>query len=409
MEGERRQMNIYERFGVKPVINVAGAMTRYGGTIVGQQVLDAMEEAAHYSVPLDRLQAAASRVIAARTHAEAGIVTCGASHALTLATAACICRWDVAKMNRLPHTEGMAHEVVIPMHHMSGYDHAIQAAGARIIPAGVFNDTPEPLTVRPVDRWELAACITEHTVAIACAPLPGSHPPLEQIIEVAHAHELPVIIDAAPRVPPMKNLHLYIDMGADLVAISGGKGIRGPQASAILCGRRELIGSALLQMLDLAGERFDDWNPPAELIPKEKLHGKPLHGIGRSGKVTKEAIIGLLTALESFTDEEFSALCATRRELLTGMLAHVTGLAGVHVGPDEDGDEYYPMLKVVVDAPAAGIDAMEVARRLKGGEPAIYFEESAVEQGILYIDSLNLQDRDTAELVGRRLRDACGR
>jgi hypothetical protein len=91
------------------------------------------------------------------------------------------------------------------------------------------------------------------------------------------------------------------------------------------------------------------------------------------------------------------------------MLAHVTGLAGVHVGPDEDGDEYYPMLKVVVDAPAAGIDAMEVARRLKGGEPAIYFEESAVEQGILYIDSLNLQDRDTAELVGRRLRDACGR
>ena len=100
-------MNIYERYGVKPVVNVAGAMTRYGGTIVGQEVLDAMEEAARYSVPLDRLQAAASRVIAARTHAEAGIVTCGASHALTLATAACICGWNVARMNRLPFTEGM--------------------------------------------------------------------------------------------------------------------------------------------------------------------------------------------------------------------------------------------------------------------------------------------------------------
>ena len=402
-------MNIYERYGVKPVINVAGAMTRYGGTITGQQVLDAMEEAAHYSVPLDRLQAAASRVIAAKTHAEAGIVTCGASHALTLATAACICRWDVARMNRLPHTEGMPNEVVMPMHHMSGYDHAIQAAGARIIPAGVFNDTPEPHSVRPVDRWELETCITEHTVAIAYAPLPGSHPPLEEVVAVAHSHDLPVIIDAAPGVPPMANLHRFIDMGADLVAISGGKGIRGPQASAILCGRRDLVGSALLQMLDLAGERFDDWNPPAELIPKEKLRGKPLHGIGRSGKVTKEAIIGLLTALESFTDEEFSALCAVRREWMAALQGHVTGLVGVQAGPDEDGEEYYPILKVVVDAPAAGIDAMELARRLKGGEPAICFEESAVEQGILYIDSLNLQDRDSAELVGRRLRAALGR
>ena len=95
--------------------------------------LDAMEEAARYSVPLDRLQAAASRVIAARTHAEAGIVTCGASHALTLATAACICGWDVARMNRLPFTDGMPNEVIMPLHHISGYDHALQAAGARLI------------------------------------------------------------------------------------------------------------------------------------------------------------------------------------------------------------------------------------------------------------------------------------
>jgi D-glucosaminate-6-phosphate ammonia-lyase len=401
-------MNIYERYGVKPVINVAGAMTRYGGTIVGQEVLDAMEEAAHYSVPLDRLQAAASRVIAAKTHAEAGIVTCGASHALTLATAACICRWDVARMNRLPHTGGMPHEVVMPMHQMSGYDHAIQAAGARIIPAGVFNDTPEPHSVRPVDRWELETCITGHTVAVACAPLPGSHPPLEQVIEVAHAHGLPVIIDAAPGVPPMANLHRYVDMGADLVAISGGKGIRGPQASALLCGRRDLVGSALLQMLDLAGERFDDWDPPAALIPKEKLRGKPLHGIGRSGKVTKEAIIGLLTALESFTDEQFSALCAVRREWMAALQSQVAGLAGVEVGPDEDGEESYPMLKVVVDAVVAGVDAMEVGRRLKAGEPAIYFEECDAERGVLYIDSLNLQDRETALLVGQRLKAALG-
>lgn len=399
-------MNIYEKYGVKPVVNVAGAMTRYGGTLMGRRALDAMEEAAHYSVPLDYLQAAASRVIAERTHAEAGIVTCGASHALVLATAACICGWDVARMNRLPHTDGMPNEVVMPMHHISGYDHAIQTAGARLVPAGVFNDTPEPFTVRPTDRWEVEDCITERTVAVTYAPLPGSHPPLDEVIELAHAHGLPVIIDAAPRVPPMANLHRYIEMGADLVAISGGKGIRGPQASAILCGRKDLIGSALLQMLDLAGERFDEWNPPSELIPKEKLRGKPLHGIGRSGKVTKEAIIGLLVALEDFSEEEFAAACAARLELVRAIEAHLAGIPGVQVKLCDDEEEYYPMLEIAVLPEVAGRTALDAARCLKRGEPAVYLEESAVESGILYLDSLNLLDRDTADFIGRRLRAA---
>ncbi|MCK9357780.1 MAG: aminotransferase class V-fold PLP-dependent enzyme [Dehalococcoidia bacterium] len=397
-------MNIYEHYGVKPIINVAGAMTRYGGTIVGQEVLDAMEEAARYSVPLDRLQAAASRVIAARTHAEAGIVTCGASHALTLATAACICGWDVARMNRLPFTDGMPNEVIMPLHHISGYDHALQAAGARLIPAGFFNDTPDPFTVRPTDRWELESYITEHTAAFAVAPLPGSHPPLEQVVDVAHRHGLPVIVDASPGVPPLVNLHRYTDMGADLVTVSGGKGIGGPQASAILCGRKDLVGSALLQMLDLAGERFDDWNPPSDLIPRDRLCGKPLHGIGRSGKVTKEAIIGLLVALEAFTEQGFAALCASRLELVRVIETHLTGITGVGVKLRRSGEEYYPVLEIAVDAAAAGVSAIEVARRLKGGEPALYLEDSAAERGILCLDSLNLQDRATAELVGQRLR-----
>lgn len=399
-------MNIYERYGVKPIINVAGAMTRYGGTIVGQEVLDAMDEAARYSVPLDRLQAAASRVVAKRTHAEAGIVTCGASHALTLAAAACICGWDVARMNRLPFTDGMPNEVIMPLHQISGYDHALQAAGARLVPAGFFNDTPDPFTVRPTDRWELESYITEHTAAVAVAPLPGSHPPLQQVVEVAHRNGLPVIVDASPGVPPLVNLHRYIDAGADLVTVSGGKGIRGPQASAILCGRRDLVGSALLQMLDLAGERFDDWNPPAELIPKEQLRGKPLHGIGRSGKVTKEAIIGLLVALEAFTEEGFAAQCAARLERIRIVEARLAGLDGIDVKLRRGGEEYYPVLEIAVDAATAGVSAMDVARRLKSEDPALYLEDSAAERGILYLDSLNLQETATAELVGRRLRAA---
>ncbi|NLE95943.1 MAG: aminotransferase class V-fold PLP-dependent enzyme [Dehalococcoidia bacterium] len=399
-------MNIYEKYGVQPVINVAGAMTRYGGTIMSQSVLDAMDEASRYAVPMDYLQAAASHVIAARTHAEAGIVTCGAAHGLVLATAACMCGWDVSRMNRLPHADGMPNEVVMPLHHISGYDHAIETAGARIVPAGIFNDTPDPFLVRTVDRWELEACINENTAAVACAPVAGSHPPLEAVIDVAHRHGLPVIVDAAPRVPPRQHLHQYIDMGADLVIISGGKGIRGPQASAILCGRRDLVGSALLQMLDLAGERFDDWNPPASLIPKDKLLGKPLHGIGRSGKVTKEAVIGLLTALELFSEEEFAALCAERMERVQMILGRLTDIQGVRVRVCEDEEEYYPMLEITVEQETAGRSALDVVRVLKRGEPAIILEDSAAERGVLYLDSLNLMDAATADHVAERLRTA---
>ena len=207
-------------------------------------------------------------------------------------------------------------------------------------------------------------------------------------------------------VPPLHNLHRIIDMGADLVAICGGEGIRGHQSSAILCGRRDLVGSALLQMLDLAGERFDEWNPPSDLIPKEKLRGKPLHGIGRSGKVTKEAIIGLLVALESFSPDHYLSLCKARLEWMQSILDQLSGVGGVQAKLDEDEEQYYPVVEVSIDAAVVGVSAVEVARRLKSGDPGIYFEESAIEQGILYVDSLNLQDLDTAILVGRRLRAA---
>lgn len=399
-------MNIYERYGVEPVINVAGAMTRYGGALMGQNALDAMEEAAHHSVPIDALQAAASKVIATRTHAEAGIVTCGASAGLTLATAACMCGFDVARMNRLPDTTGMADEVLMPWHQISGYDHALAAAGAKLMGFGIPNDTADPYEVHIIDRWELESSITDRTAAIAYAPRPGAHPPLDQVVEVARRYKIPVIIDAAAQVPPLRNLHSYIDTGADLVCISGGKGIRGPQASAILCGRRDLIGSALLQMLDLAGERFDEWDPPTDLIPKEALRGKPLHGIGRSAKVTRESIIGLLVALDTFTDGEFDRLCSLRKELVLMIQHRLAGLPGVRAQLDEEQPGYYPVLEVKIDSSAAGRTALDVVRKLKQEKPVIFVEDSCVDDGIIYVDSLNLEDRDVARLIADRLRAA---
>ncbi|MDH5696506.1 MAG: aminotransferase class V-fold PLP-dependent enzyme [Dehalococcoidia bacterium] len=360
-----------------------------------------MNESARESVCLDELQAAASKVISHITHAEAGIVTTGASAALTLGTAACIAGFDVARMNRLPDTAGMPNEVIMPWHQISGYSHAIRTAGARIIGVGIPNDTALPHEVYIISKWDIESAITEKTVAIAYAPRPGSHPPLEEVIEIAKNHNIPVILDAAAEVPPVENLYRFIDMGADLVCFSGGKGIRGPQASGILCGRRDLVASAVIQMLDMSGELFDEWKPPASLIPKEKLCGKPEHGIGRGMKVTKEAIIGLLVALQNLTEGKFAKKAEHLRQLLGSIQARLQGIAGLEMRVFE-GYVGYPTLEVKIDEKIVGQSAYKVACKLKEGDPSIYIRDSHLHKGLLMVDSLNM-DEEVARIVGERL------
>jgi len=392
-------MNVYEPLGVEAAINLAGAMTRYGGACVRATTLAAMNDAARHSVRLDQLQATASKTIARRTHSEAGIVTCGASAALTLATAACITGFDVAKMNRLPNTSGMPNEVIMPWHQISGYDHSITLAGATIIGAGIPNDTSEPEAVHTIDPREVEAEITDKTVAIAYAARPNAHPSLIDIVHVAHKHNLPVIVDAAAEVPPVANLHTFIDEGADLVCISGGKGIRGPQASGLLCGRRDLVGSALLQMLDLAGERFPEWDPPEALIDKSQLCGKPLHGIGRGMKVTKEAIVGLLVALENFTEESFiedERVLTQGLQSIASALHDIPGIAATLLK-----GRGYPVLELRLRQQCQGPTAREVVTRLRALHPAILVEDCCVEEDRLFLNSLNLREYQMDVIIER--------
>ena len=195
-------MGVFDRFGVRQIINVGGSNTRLGGPLMAPEVVEAMSQAATESVAMEELQAAASRVIADITGAEAGYVTAGAAGGLTLGTAACITRLDIAKMDRLPDTAGMANEVIIAREHRSGYDHAIRAAGARLVEVGI-NEVAAGAGVRASEAWEYEAAIKEKTTAIAYFFVPGSSPPLEQVIRVAHKHKPPVIVDAAAQLPPV--------------------------------------------------------------------------------------------------------------------------------------------------------------------------------------------------------------
>ena len=399
-------MGIYEHFGARPFINAAGTYTRLGGAQMPQKVIDAMAEAAKQSVRPDELQAAASKFIARVTGAEAGYVTTGTFSGLILGTAACLAGLDVARMNRLPDTSGMPNEVLMDYHQRCGYDHAISAAGARIVNVGMPNYARSPREIYTTQAWEFETAITEHTVAIAYfEPVVESFPPLAEVIAIAKKYNLPVIIDIAHQLPPVENLRKFIAMGADLVVCSGGKGFRGPQDSGILCGRRDLIASAALQNMNITEiPSFDRWDPPLSLIPKEKLRGMPLQGIGRGMKVSKEAIIGLLTALEFWTEEQVAEDLKRQQLSTESIAACLQGISGVETEiPDRKG---FPRLRVELDESRLGRSAFEVFQELKDGDPSIYVGgEATLPQGVLTISVVNL-DEEQVDIVGQRLRAA---
>lgn len=294
-------MTVYDDLGVKRAINAKGPATRLSGGIMRPEVSAAMVEASQACVDIAELQAAASRVIAKVTGAEAGYVASGAAACLLLGTAACMAGLDPGRMARLPDARGMKNEVIMVRSQRNFYDHAVRAAGATIVEVGL-PDRYAGAGVRDAEGWEIDDAISDRTAAVFYVADAQSQPPLATVTRIARKRGIPVIVDAAAQLPPQSNLKRFITEGADLVAFSGGKAIGGPQASGILCGRRDLIMSAALQHLDL--DVYEDmWEPPKSLIDKKKLKGMPQHGIGRSCKAGKEEIVGLLTALQLFVAE----------------------------------------------------------------------------------------------------------
>jgi L-seryl-tRNA(Ser) seleniumtransferase len=386
-------MDIYTRLGVLRRINAAGTLTRLGGSLMPPEVLAAMTEAAGASVDIAELQARASETIARCTGAEAGLVSSGAAACLTLATAACLTGLDVGKMERLPHTEGMANEVIMCRTHRTGYDHAIRAAGAHIREIG-FNDRGAGAGVRGVEPWEVEAAITPATVAVAYAATPAEQPPLRRIAEVAAAHGLPVIVDAAAQLPPAANLRRFIAEGASLVAYSGGKALRGPQSTGILCGRRDLIAAALLQQLDM-DVAPETWEPPPALIDRAALQGIPHHGLGRGFKVGKEEIVGLIVALERFAASDGQAEQALREGMLRTVAAALAGLAHVEarlLPAARTGRS--PLLELALDEGALGRDAYALSRALQARRPPVHLGERRAAEGILIVDPSALAEGD---------------
>jgi L-seryl-tRNA(Ser) seleniumtransferase len=391
-------MSIYREWGVEPIINVSGSVTRLGGAPMPKAVLDAFCAAAADAVPLDELQGAASRVIAEATGAEAGIVTSGAAAGLTLGAAAILAGFNLGRMEKLPHTEDFPHEFVVAREHRNGYDHAVRAAGARFVEVG-FQEIVAGAGVRRAEAWEYEAAFGPKTAGVLHVYDVNAAPPLAELVKKAHEYNLPVLVDAAGELPPRANLKNILATGADLVVFSGGKAIRGPQATGILCGRRNLIGSALLQMLDM-DDHFELWEPPSHLIDKSTLPGIPRHGIGRALKVSKEQVAALLTAMKLFTSGAYDRELADMAKWLQQIADALAKSPARCTLLPSDG-QGYPMLEIALTGKKTAFD---VCRALRRGKPPVQVGHLKLGQGTLVINPLHLTEERTAALI-RRLQE----
>jgi L-seryl-tRNA(Ser) seleniumtransferase len=271
----------------------------------------------------------------------------------------------------------------------------VRAAGAKLIEVGL----PDRLTgcgVRDTEAWEYARAIGDRTAGILYLARADARPALADVTRVAHEANIPVLVDAAAELPPASNLRRFIAEGADLVAFSGGKGIGGPAGSGILCGRRTLIGSALLQQLDLDFV-YEDWMPPAQLVDKRELCGVPRHGIGRSCKVGKEQIVGLMVALTRFSQVEDASRNARFAGITDALCQALAGIPQLRVRTIHDaGHGGMPLVEILIEPGQNRPNALQVAARLRQATPAIYVDSTDADRGTLVLVPTCLGPNDAA-------------
>lgn len=373
---------VYAKLGVRPVIHGAGTTTRYGGSLMRPETIEAMREAAQVLVNLDELNEAAGAAIARMLGAEAALVTAGSTAGLVLQAAACITGDNPAHIARLPDVTGLRHEFIIQRAHRFSYDQAYRVPGGVLVEIGLGRRTM---------AWELEHAIGERTAGVIHLVSPFTSPPgvlgFEEVCRIAHARGVPVLVDAASMIPPRDNLFRYLRGGADLVIFSGGKGIRGPQSTGILAGRRDLIRAAT-------------------------LNASPNQAIGRAAKTSKEEVVGLVTALELFLAEDEKAETERFRAVSASIVDGIADIPGLRVVVEQDPvNRVLPQAVIYFEPSWTGPSGRAVQLALAAGEPHIYVQQGPHQGGYadeIAIDPINLQPGDGAVIV-RRLREELGR
>lgn len=364
-------MNVYEKIGLKKIINASGKMTALGVSTPDPKVGDYMKEASMSFVKIDSLIDKAGEIISKYTGAQDSCVVTGAAAGIAISVAACITKDNMTNIEKLPQSEGLNNEIIIQKGHAINFGapvtQMVRLGGGVPIEVGYANDV-KPYHIEEAINEKTGAMLyikSHHSVQKGMVSL-------EDMIHIAQSYKLPLIVDAAAE----EDIRKYIDMGADLVIYSGGKALEGP-TSGFITGKKDLIKYCKLQY----------------------------KGIGRAMKIGKENIMGLLKAIEIYNQKnmkESIKVQKQRMEWLTKQINTINGLKA-SVIQDEAG-RYIYRTKIEIDSNILGVDAYYIIRELENGNPSIYTRNHYANIGIINVDPRPLKDGEE-KIIFERLKD----
>tara|TARA_R110002167_G_scaffold35569_2_gene113539 strand:- start:2822 stop:4036 length:1215 start_codon:yes stop_codon:yes gene_type:complete len=330
------ERNFFKELGLRTFINAAGTYTSMTGSLMSKEVTSAIAYGATEYVDLDQLHDKVGERIAELLDCEYATVSSGAFGAMTIGLAGVICGMDTEKVAQLPNTEGFKNEVIVQEAHNIGYTHALTNTGAKLVKVKTAKELEKAINKKTAMLWFLNANTEDGEIK------------REEFVALGKQYEIPTFIDCAADVPPVENLFKFTKMGFDLVAFSGGKGIRGPQSAGLLLGKRKHIEAARLH------------TPPRGTT------------IARGMKVNKEEVLGMLVALELYLAKDHQKeweLWEQQIKLISDSAQSVAGVeTEIHVPPHAN---HVPSLRINWDPKKVGISAAEARKRLMDGHPAI--------------------------------------
>jgi L-seryl-tRNA(Ser) seleniumtransferase len=337
--------SIYTKlFGIRPIVKCRCHTTVWGGSRMPAEVMRAMLEANEYFVDMYELFEAAGKRIAEVMGAEAAMVTAGGSSALTLGAAACLTGTDPDKVRAVPNVTWARRECLIHKAHRDAYDRAFASAGM--------------VTREFESRQELVNAIGDETAMLSALagtehrPGPPNMVTVQEILEIGKKGGIPTLVDAADEIPPENSLTRYTKMGFDLVVFSGGKGLLGPQSTGILAGRKDLIAAAA-------------------------MNGFPNTALGRGMKVGKEAVVGLVTAIDLYVSQDHDLVHETWNKKARYIADQLQGVPGLQVEyrlTDHVREHAFTDVRVRWDRQVLPLTGKQVDERLRAGEPRVVVE-----------------------------------
>jgi len=359
---------IYENYGIRKVVNASGRMTILGVSTIHDEVGKALVMAAQNYVVIDELIDRAGELISEHTGGEDTCVTICAAAGIMISVAACIAKDDLDLIERMPDSEGLANEIIIPKGHAINFNASItqmiRMGGGKVVEAGQANKVTEEHICGKITKQTAALfyCKSHHCVQKGIVSI-------EKMAEIAHEHGLALIVDAAAE----EDLRLFLRKGADLVIYSGAKAIQGP-TSGFITGKKQMVSYCK----------------------------KQYKGVGRAAKVGKEGIMGLVKALELYVKQDESKTRQHQIDIVNEIIAGINDLdyLKASISKDEAGRDIY-RVRLDIIPEKSPLTAEEMVIKLREGNPAVYTRDYYANEGTIYIDPRPMLQGDAQIMVDR--------